>query len=172
MTVHLRARNSGDVGVLYEAFTDLAAWEQRSPAPPRAVSRAEFERRLADGAYDTDASFVVESDGVAVGRCGLMHEDPLARSAEVGIALVAAARGLCVGTEALRQLVEFAVVRRNLRRLHLTVIASNATAISSYHRVGFVDEGRRREACWVRGRYEDEVLMGLLRADWAAARDQ
>jgi RimJ/RimL family protein N-acetyltransferase len=32
--------------------------------------------------------------------------------------------------------------------------------------VGFVEEGRRREHCWVRGGYQDEVLMGLLRSDW------
>jgi RimJ/RimL family protein N-acetyltransferase len=29
-----------------------------------------------------------------------------------------------------------------------------------------VEEGRHREHCWVRGRYEDEVAMGLLRDEW------
>ena len=63
-------------------------------------------------------------------------------------------------------------MRRNLRRVHLGVIASNTAAIASYVKVGFVEEGRQREHGWIRGRYEDEVVMGLLRADWAVARDQ
>lgn len=172
MTVQLRARTAADVDMLYELFTELDTWEERSPTPPRPVARDQFERRLADGDFDGDVHFVVESDGVAVGRCTLMHEDALTRSAEIGIALLASARGRGLGTEALRQLVEFAFVRRNLRRLYLSVLASNAAAIGSYRRLGFVEEGRRREACWVRGRYEDEVGMGLLRSDWTAARTE
>lgn len=172
MTVRLRPRVDGDTGMLYEVIADLDSWEERSPSAPRPVDRPEFERRLATGEYDGDVRFVIESDGQAVGRCTLTGEDLLARTAEVGIALVASARGRGIGTEALRQLVEFAFVRRNLRRLHLVVIASNAAAIGAYRKLGFVEEGRRREHCWVRGRYEDEVLMGLLRAEWAPAGGQ
>src|SRR4051794_6084510 len=116
MTVVLRARTADDADMLYEALADLDSWEERTPSPTRPVDRASFERRLADGDFDGDVHFVVESDGITVGRCTLMHEDTLARSAELGISLVAGARGKGVGTEALRQLVEFAFVRRNLRR--------------------------------------------------------
>jgi hypothetical protein len=48
----------------------------------------------------------------------------------------------------------------------LAVLASNAAAVASYRKVGFVEEARRREHCWVRGRYEDEVGMGPLRQEW------
>ena len=90
----------------------------------------------------------------------------MARHAEVGIGLVAEARGLGHGAAALRLLVEFGFTRRNLRRLHLEVTASNTGAIGSYRKVGFVEEGRQREHNWVRGQYEDEVTMGLLRSEW------
>ncbi|HKC28399.1 MAG TPA: GNAT family protein [Jatrophihabitans sp.] len=50
------------------------------------------------------------------------------------------------------------------------VLASNAAGIASYRKVGFVEEGRHREHCWVRGHYEDEIAMGLLRSEWEAAR--
>jgi RimJ/RimL family protein N-acetyltransferase len=92
--------------------------------------------------------------------------DTLARSAEVGIALHQDARGKGYGTDALRVLVRFGFERRNLRRLHLRVLASNAAAIGSYRKVGFTDEGRHRESAWVSGSYQDEITMGLLRAEW------
>lgn len=63
-------------------------------------------------------------------------------------------------------MVEFGFVRCNLRRVHLEAIASNLGGLRAYEKCGFVVEGRRREHAWVRGRYEDMVLMGLLRTDW------
>ena len=102
------------------------------------------------------------------GLCHLFHIDTFTRTAEVGISLGASARGKGYGTDALRVLVRFAFERRNLRRVHLITLASNAGGLACYRKVGFVEEGRRREHAWVRGAYEDEVLMGLLRSDWEA----
>jgi RimJ/RimL family protein N-acetyltransferase len=166
--VGLRVEVEDDEQVLYRIWSDLDTWEQRMSTPPAPLSLARFREQAASGAFAGNADFVITLDGDAVGRCTIFHEDGLARSAEVGIALVPEARGYGVGTAALAQLVEFGFRRRNLRRLHLAVLASNAAGIASYRKVGFVEEGRRREHCWVRGRYEDEVLMGLLRSEWAA----
>ena len=168
--IRLRAETADDEDVLFRLAADLDSWEERSPAPPAPLTVAVYRERRAARAAGSDAMFVITLDGVAVGNCSLFGEDGLAGHAEVGIALLPEARGRGVGTSALGQLVEFAFVRRNLRRLHLVAIASNAAGIAAYRKVGFVEEGRRREHCWVRGRYEDEVLMGLLRSDWLAGR--
>ena len=166
-SVRLRGVLAEDLPALFELAGEFDSWEQRTPYPPRPLARETFDERVARNRDDPHhVEFVVTVEGRLVGRCSLMHEDPLARHAEVGIGLVADGRGKGYGTDALRVLVEFAFVRRNLRRLHLSVIASNEPAIASYRKVGFVEEGRRREHCWVRGGYQDEVLMGLLRSDW------
>jgi RimJ/RimL family protein N-acetyltransferase len=52
-----------------------------------------------------------------------------------------------------------------MRRIHLQAIASNTAALRSYEKAGFVVEGRLREHAWVRGGYEDIVLMGILRSE-------
>ena len=108
---------------------------------------------------------LLDVDGRAVGRAALFDFDTFARHAEAGISLVAEARGRGIGTAAITQLVEFGFVRRNLRRIHLQAIASNTAAIRAYEKAGFVTEGRRRQHAWVRGGYEDIVLMGILRAE-------
>ncbi|MCU1656599.1 MAG: family N-acetyltransferase [Pseudonocardiales bacterium] len=164
--VTLRAVSDDDEDLLYRIAADLDTWEERSPASPAPLSLAAYRARRARGELDGDADFIISVDGRAVGRCTLFHEDRLARHAEVGIALLPDERGRGYGTEGLRQAVEFGFGRRNLRRLYLWVLASNRAAIASYGKVGFVEEGRHREHCWVRGRYEDEVAMGLLRSEW------
>jgi RimJ/RimL family protein N-acetyltransferase len=170
MTPHvsLRPRTADDLDVLFELAADLDTWEERRPKAPRPLSRDQFEARLARAA-DSDASgddvsFVVDLDGTAVGSASLFNFDSLARHAEAGINLLPSARGRGIGTTAIVQLVEFGFVRRNLRRIHLQAIASNTAAIRAYEKAGFTVEGRQRQHAWVRGGYEDIVLMGILRS--------
>ena len=47
----------------------------------------------------------------------------------------------------------------------------NERAIRSYRSVGFVVEGRAREAIWREGRWWDEISMSILDGDWAARCD-
>jgi RimJ/RimL family protein N-acetyltransferase len=169
-SVILRAATEEDADLLFRLASDLDSWEEQGPTSPAPVTRAAFDARWARAADDPHSAenvrFVIESGGVAVGSVSLFAPDGLARHAEVGIALVPEARGRGVGTAAIAQIVEFAFVRRNLRRLHLEAIASNAGAIRVYEKAGFVEEGRQREHAWVRGAYEDIVRMGLLRSAW------
>jgi RimJ/RimL family protein N-acetyltransferase len=168
-SVLLRARIDGDEEVLFRIASELETWEERSPQPPAPLTRAAFDRRLARTDEDESGDnvrFIIEADGTAVGSIGLFGFDAYVRHAEVGITLVPEARGRGIGTEAIRRIVEFGFVRRNLRRIHLQAIASNAGALRAYERAGFVVEGRQREHAWVRGAYEDIVLMGILRSEW------
>ncbi|MDQ1742915.1 MAG: hypothetical protein QOE23_1254 [Pseudonocardiales bacterium] len=173
-TVSLRARTDDDLDVLYRLAADLDTWEERNPWPPAPLARKRFDARLArleDGdATDDLVSFVVDVDGTAVGGASLFGFDPFAHHAEAGIGLLPEARGRGIGTAAIVQLVEFGFVRRNLCRIHLQAIASNTGAIRAYEKAGFAVEGRRRQHAWVRGGYEDIVLMGILRSDTSAVQ--
>jgi RimJ/RimL family protein N-acetyltransferase len=167
--VSLRARTVDDLDVLFRIAAELETWEERNPGAPAPLTRERFDARLAQDVDSPPAAesvtFVVDADGTAVGSASLFGFDPFARHAEAGIALAPEARGRGIGTAAIVQLVEFGFVRRNLRRIHLQAIASNVGAIRAYEKAGFVVEGRQREHAWVRGAYEDIVLMGILRSE-------
>jgi RimJ/RimL family protein N-acetyltransferase len=165
--VALRARTEEDVDTLFRIAADLSTWEERNPGPPAPLTREAFAARLASRSEEQAdvVAFVVDVDGEAVGTATLFDFDMYARHAEAGINLAPEARGRGIGTEAIRQLVTFGFERRNLRRIHLQAIASNSAALRAYEKAGFVVEGRLREHAWVRGGYEDIVLMGILRSD-------
>ncbi|MGI9092322.1 MAG: GNAT family N-acetyltransferase [Mycobacteriales bacterium] len=165
--VTLRAVTDDDVPALFAMASEDQTWEERSARPLAAESVEDFRARRADPQHaDLAAEFVIAVDQRFIGQCTLMREDTLARHAEAGISVTADARGRGYGTDAMRTLVRYAFTRRNLRRVYLRVLESNTAALASYRKVGFVEEGRLREQCWVRGHYENEVLMGVLRDEW------
>ncbi|MEO7018284.1 MAG: GNAT family protein [Leifsonia sp.] len=173
--MNLRSRTEADVEVLFKLAADLNTWEERNPSSPAPLTREAFEARLAQADSDSSSKnvrFVIDLDGDAVGSVSLFEFDDLARHAEVGIAVLAESRGKGIGTAAISQIIEFAFVRCNLRRVHLQAIASNLGAIRAYEKAGFAIEGRQREHAWVRGRYEDIVIMGILRSDWKSRLEQ
>ncbi|MEA2631820.1 MAG: hypothetical protein QOE66_2039, partial [Chloroflexota bacterium] len=63
-----------------------------------------------------------------------------------------------------------AFTNMGLHRIGLAVFAFNERAIRSYEKVGFVVEGRARDAIYRDGRYWDEIDMSLLESEWRATQ--
>jgi len=72
------------------------------------------------------------------------------------------------GTEALGLILRYAFHELNLNRVGLEVIEYNAGAVRAYEKVGFLREGRVREAVCRDGRTYDRLMMGILRSEWEA----
>ncbi|MGJ5619163.1 GNAT family N-acetyltransferase [Sulfitobacter sp. MF3-043] len=75
--------------------------------------------------------------------------------------------GKGIGTMALQLLAAYAFGPLFLRRLSLRVVSYNDRAIAAFKKVGFVEEGREREAGRVAATWHDDVIMGLLARDFA-----
>lgn len=74
------------------------------------------------------------------------------------------------GTEATQLMLDHAFGTLGLHRVALSVFAFNERALRTYRRVGFVLEGRARQAIWRDGRFWDEISMSILSDEWRAAR--
>ena len=111
----------------------------------------------------TYALFVADSGEALVGFCEAFGS-PFRRMAHravlvIGVREAHTGRGL--GSAMLRAAERWAR-RRGLRRLELYVSTANPRAHRLYRRLGFVDEGRRRDAWIIGGRYVDDVAMAKL----------
>ena len=108
----------------------------------------------------------LDVDWVPIGNCGFHAIDWRNRSVELGIAIGEKRfwnQGY--GSEAMRLLVKFGFETLNLHRIWLRVLANNLRAIHSYEKVGFVHEGRMREAEFKNGSYADTLLMSILESE-------
>ncbi|MBF6591501.1 MAG: GNAT family N-acetyltransferase [Ktedonobacterales bacterium] len=129
---------------------------------------ARYEERLGE-VGNGSVGFAIEADGVYIGHCTLFRFDELARTAMLGIGIGDRTYwGHGYGRDAIGLLLEYAFNLRNLRRVWLTVNATNERAYHAYRACGFVEEGRLRHHVWLRGTYDDLVTMGILREEWEA----
>jgi RimJ/RimL family protein N-acetyltransferase len=104
-----------------------------------------------------------------IGTCQLHTIHPVHRSAELQIRIGEEAwRGKGCGRETVQLLLATGFRDLNLRRIYLHVLANNAVAIRLYEKVGFIREGLLREAAYIDGRYEDLLLMAMLKRDFLA----
>ena len=114
--------------------------------------------------------FLIETkDGQAVGTIGYDHIDWKNQRAEFGNMLVDPVhRGRGYACDAVRTALRFGFEQMNLNRIHLEVYAWNQEAMQLYQKCGFVTEGVLRQSYFADGKFNDTVLMSILREDWRA----
>ena len=106
-------------------------------------------------------------NGEIIGGVGLFDVNAQVRSCTFGISLgEQAVWGKGYGTDATRVALRYAFLELNMNRVELRVYDYNNRGIRAYEKAGFEQEGRLREAVYRDGRYWDELVMGILRADW------
>jgi RimJ/RimL family protein N-acetyltransferase len=134
-------------------------------------SLARLQRRFDGEEFDTTDRFlhvVIETEGLLIGAMVLRNEENLpSRSATFGIIIGDRAfldRGY--GSEASTLLLDYAFAVLGHHKVNLDLFEYNARARAMYERLGFVLEGRRRENHWSRGRFWDDILMGVTAEEW------
>ncbi len=136
-------------------------------APFRHVS-VEIDQRWFDGYLASRQSNVRlavcdASTRDMLGVVYLLDIDWIHRGAEFAIQIgEPSARGRGIGTEATRLALDHAFLDLNLARIHLTVLASNSTAIALYEKAGFRAEGLFRQAAFKDGQRVDLISMAML----------
>ncbi|KAM3470370.1 hypothetical protein MY8738_009776 [Beauveria namnaoensis] len=104
---------------------------------------------------------------LATGPASLAHH----RRAGLGMSVGVAWQGRGYGTEALRWLAGWTFAYGNMHSLFLQASSLNTKALHVYKKVGFVEDGRQREAVYMAGRWFDVVHMSILEQDWRAQQE-
>jgi RimJ/RimL family protein N-acetyltransferase len=75
------------------------------------------------------------------------------------------------GTEVMSLLLRHCFGTLNLNRVQLRVFSRNARARRTYEKVGFIEEGTLRQAGYNQGKYDDTIIMGILRSEWLSKEE-
>jgi len=133
-----------------------------------------MEEKWFDGAMSGSRELVclaIESkmSGALIGFVLLSEINWVWRTARLGITIgekEMQERGF--GTEAMKLFLSYCFTTLNLRRIWLEVVITNDRALALYRRIGFKKEGTFRKHVFVKGKYQDLVLFGVLKKEFKA----
>ncbi len=110
---------------------------------------------------DNALLLVVEAAGEIVGvlNCAGSGDYFTRHNVSFGISLRQDYRGRGIGTQLIRQCLDWARSRGYIRRVQLEVFTYNEEAIQLYERLGFETEGWRARAYYIDNQYVDTYLM-------------
>jgi RimJ/RimL family protein N-acetyltransferase len=131
----------------------------------------EHQKRWFDGLSKTppdNIMFGIENKkGQLIGVCGLTWIDWKNGNAEVSIYIGEKAwQGKGAASDSLRTLVKYGFEIINLHRIYAIIFEFNEASIKLFEKCGFRLEGKQREAHYVKGRYWDELIYGMLREEY------
>ena len=171
--VRLRAAEREDVKSFYAWVNDPDVTRYLSLYLPMSTVDEENWFNSMTQRSQSEKTLVIEvRDGNGwkmIGNCGVFDIDTIGRLGEIGIMLGEKDEwDKGYGTEAMSLLVHHCFETLNFNRVYLRVYAENLRAKRAYEKAGFVEEGRLREAVYKNGKYDDVIIMSVLRAEWIA----
>ncbi|WP_018683221.1 GNAT family N-acetyltransferase [Actinokineospora enzanensis] len=165
--VRLRAIEPEDADALWRWHNDPEAMRWLETSYPESL--AQIRKRMQDMAPNSyeRTRFAVETvaDNRFIGIVCLRDARPETGRAEIDI-YFGESRNEGYGSEALRLLCKFGFDDMRLHAIQLWVAADNEIARHVYRKIGFVEEGRSREAFRRDGKLYDMVLMSMLAREY------
>lgn len=153
--------------------TDAIGYRNAEAAITKPQGKASAEKYLNDVAKDSLLGVVICLDTPARPiPIGVIHLDLLKpalahhRHTDIGIDIVKAYRGQGYGSEAIRWALRWAFRTAGLHRVSIGAFAYNEGAVKLYKRLGFKEEGVKREFVWSDGRWWDDVQFSMLAQEW------
>jgi aminoglycoside 6'-N-acetyltransferase len=150
----------------YRSDPGVARWQGWDAPVPLAEAIETVERfGTADPAAPGWFQYAADLDGQLIGDIGLnLHRNLM--QADLGFTLAPAYQGKGYATEAVRGILEYVFVERELHRVSAECDARNTASANLLRRTGFTQEGLRLSNTWLKGEWTDDMLFGLLRTDY------
>ncbi|MHB0857354.1 MAG: GNAT family N-acetyltransferase [Anaerolineae bacterium] len=168
----LRAWEPEDVDAFARWFDDPEVTIYLGNAYP-AISRDQEQRLYERLSQEKYTYSIVTMEGMLIGNCNLHNVNLEARSAEVGIVIGEKSywsKGY--GREAIGLLLQVAFEGIGLHRVSLLHVDMNERGHRCYLAAGFVEEGRLRQADYIKGQFHDTILMSVLAEEYWAAKQR
>lgn len=162
-----------DLEQLYEWYNEpeFAYWVCGKWPLATFIRRDELERKMYEDDENRYAITELENNNL-IGTIGFDQVNIPARSARLYLGLGDSRYwGKGYGFDCLTVFIEYLFQQWNFRRLTAETWQLNTRAISCYEKLGFLTEGKLREAYYVNGNYYDAVILGLLKDDFSGFKN-
>ncbi|AEX86477.1 hypothetical protein XO10_10310 [Marinitoga sp. 1135] len=84
------------------------------------------------------------------------------KTAKLGVSVLERFRGIGIGRLLIKNHITWCLENPKIHRLELEVFSNNPKAYELYKKLGFIEEGKRREAVYIKNKYYDIIMMGII----------
>lgn len=171
ISVNLRALREEDIED-YERWNkiELKAWEFDGPWYDDDFSLfVESRKKWLKGEKKPPYRFleIETKDEIHIGWVNVYHDVSDPHMTEIGIDIAEEKYwGQGLGEEVLTLWVDYLFKERGFQRLGFETWSGNPAMIRLGEKVGFIEEGRIRRGCMVKGIFYDRVKMGILKEEF------
>ena len=127
------------------------------------MSKTDWEKRYDSFTPDTKWFFIEKKDG---SRIGTVFHFLNGNFMEIGYILVPNERKKGYGSEAVKIIVDYLFLSKELVRVQAITGVDNFASHRVLEKAGFTKEGMIRKSAFIRGVWQDGVLYSLLREEW------
>ena len=165
--IRLRPLRPEDADKKYREWLDTEArrlLEAQLDLPP--VSLETFRSNLLEscdfkGDADTKKFAIDTLDGEFVGWINLFLGEPRHGRFSLGVSIFREYQRMGYGLEAAKLILQYGFNELRCHKCNSACLDVNAGSIAFHNKLGFIEEGRRREVIFMNGRYHDEILFGM-----------
>ncbi|NKE04196.1 GNAT family N-acetyltransferase [Mesobacillus selenatarsenatis] len=127
----------------------------------------EFLKGTMKGYADNNSmTTVILYEGEIVGTAGFNSINWSSKTAYIGYWIGHEYQGKGIMTKVARALTEYAFDHLKLNKVEIRAAADNKKSRGIPERLGFVEEGKIRQAEWLYDHYVDHIVYGILAEEW------
>ena len=165
-TVNLRMVEKEDLPLLLEWFNNPEFSGRYDPLDAQ-QSKAEIEKSYEKLSSEEKWFIIEKKDGCKVGFIGHFTSGKLF---EIGYALVTTERGKGHCTEAVKIMVDYLFLSKDIARIQAGTNVENKPSQKVLEKAGFKKERIMRKGLFVRGTWVDVCMYSILREEWREPR--
>lgn len=166
----LRELQPNDAPAVFRIRGDYEVTKYNTGAPYENVQHAVQMIDAVKAAYDKENELrwgiTFKSHGNVIGMCGYNYWDRTDHRASIGYDLARDYWRQGIMTEALRAILAFGFEQMRLHRIEADASVYNEASIRLLRKLGFVQEGIRRDQYYEDNAYHDLMLFGLLAQEY------
>jgi ribosomal protein S18 acetylase RimI-like enzyme len=131
--------------------------------PPPISTTKPFIQKIID---NNGTQFLALDKDQVVGWCDILRQEceGTQHIGVLGIGVIKTYRRKGIGEQLIKKAITDAF-SKGIKRIELEVFASNTEATALYQKLGFQTEGRKRNARYLDGVYDDIIVMALLKKE-------
>ena len=159
--MNLRIIEKEDLSIIKEWCNEIGIMGKHEPIIQE--TKADLERQY-DKLTEGQWFFVERKDSTKIGF--ITHSVTPSKFTVIGYALLPNERGKGYGSEAVKIMVDFLFLSKNIVRIQAGIHPQNMASQRVLEKAGFKKEGIIRKSFFSRGVWRDVAMFSILREEW------